>query len=36
MVIAVYHPMIIPVAIFDRFNSYGIDYARPVAAILLL
>lgn len=35
VVIVAYHPMTTPVMIFDRFNSYGIDYARPVAAIFI-
>ncbi len=35
VVIVAYHPMTTPVLIFDRFNSYGIDYARPVAAIFI-
>ncbi len=36
VVIVAYHPMITPVLIFDRFNSFGLDYARPVAVIFVL
>ncbi|MDD2420513.1 MAG: ABC transporter permease subunit [Bacteroidia bacterium] len=35
IVIVAYHPMTTPVMIFDRFNSFGLDYARPVAAIFI-
>ncbi len=35
VVIVAYHPMTTPVMIFDRFNSFGLDYARPVAAIFV-
>ncbi|OFY42661.1 MAG: molybdenum ABC transporter permease [Bacteroidetes bacterium GWF2_40_14] len=35
VVIVAYHPMTTPVLIFDRFNSFGLDYARPVAAIFI-
>lgn len=33
VVIVAYYPMITPVMIFDRFNSYGLSYARPIAVI---
>ena len=36
IVIVAYHPMTTPVLIFDRFNSFGLDYARPVAAIFIV
>ena len=35
IVIVAYHPMTTPVLIFDRFNSFGINYARPVAVIFV-
>ncbi len=35
VVIVAYHPMTTPVMIFDRFNSFGLDYARPVAALFV-
>jgi molybdate/tungstate transport system permease protein len=36
VVIVAYHPMTTPVLIFDRFNSFGLDYARPVAAVFIV
>ncbi len=36
VVIIAYHPMIAPVLIYERFNAYGIDYARPAAIIFIL
>ncbi|HNW48623.1 MAG TPA: ABC transporter permease, partial [Bacteroidales bacterium] len=35
VVIVAYHPMTTPVLIFDRFNSFGLSYARPVAVIFV-
>lgn len=34
--ILVYHPMVAPVLAWNRFETYGLDYARPVAVLLLL
>ncbi len=36
VIIIAYHPMTSPVLIFERFNSFGLQYARPVAVLLLL
>lgn len=36
IVIVAYHPMTAPVLIFDRFNSFGLEYAKPIAVILVL
>lgn len=36
VVIIAYHPMVAPVLIFDRFNSYGLKYSAPVAASMIL
>jgi len=36
VVIIAYHPMITPVLIFERFSSFGLKYARPVAALFIL
>ena len=36
IVIIAYHPMTTPVMIFERFNSFGISYARPVAVIFVI
>jgi len=35
MIIA-YHPMIAPVLVYEKFETYGLNYARPVAVILIL
>jgi molybdate/tungstate transport system permease protein len=36
VVIIAYHPMITPVLIYERFGAFGLNYARPVAAIFIL
>lgn len=36
VVILAYHPMTAPVMIFERFNNFGLSYAVPVTAILIL
>jgi len=36
VVIIAYHPMIAPVLIFDRFGSFGLKYARPVAVLFIV
>lgn len=36
VVILAYHPMIAPTIIFDRFNSYGIKYSKPISLILII
>jgi molybdate/tungstate transport system permease protein len=36
VVIIAYHPMTAPVMIYDRFNSFGLDYALPVTVIMIL
>ncbi|HUW94070.1 MAG TPA: ABC transporter permease [Bacteroidales bacterium] len=36
VVIIAYHPMIAPVLIYERFNTYGINYARPASIIFIL
>ncbi len=36
VIILAYHPMIAPTLIFERFETYGLDYARPVAVLLIL
>jgi molybdate/tungstate transport system permease protein len=35
VLILAYHPMTAPVLIFERFTSFGLKYARPVAVLLL-
>lgn len=36
VVIIAYHPMVAPVLIYERFSSFGLQYARPVAVIMIL
>ena len=36
VVIVAYHPMIAPVLIYERFNNFGLDYARPVSVIFII
>jgi molybdate/tungstate transport system permease protein len=36
VVIIAYYPMTASVMIFERFNSYGLQYSRPAAVLLLL
>jgi molybdate/tungstate transport system permease protein len=35
VVILAYHPMVAPVLIYDRFNSFGLHYSAPVAAAMI-
>ena len=36
VLILAYHPMIAPVLVYERFETYGLDYARPVAVLLII
>ncbi len=36
VVIIAYHPMTAPVLIYERFNSFGIKYARPASIVFIL
>lgn len=36
VVIIAYHPMTTPVMVFQRFNDYGLRYARSVAVLLIV
>jgi len=36
VVIVAYHPMTAPVMIYDRFNSFGLTYARPLSLIFVV
>jgi len=36
VVIVAYHPMVTPVLIWERFSSFGLGYARPVAVIFII
>lgn len=36
IVIVAYHPMTAPVMIYDRFNSFGLSYARPLSLLFVM
>jgi len=36
VIVIAYHPMIAPVMIYERFESYGLEYSQPVAVLLIL
>lgn len=36
VVILTYHPMIAPVLLYERFQSFGLEYALPVATLVIL
>jgi len=36
VIIMAYHPMIAPILTYERFESYGLDYSRPVAVLLII
>jgi molybdate/tungstate transport system permease protein len=36
VIIIAYHPMVTPVLIWERFASFGLAWARPVAALFIL
>jgi len=36
VVIIAYHPMIAPVLIYERFSSFGLNYARPASVFFIL
>lgn len=36
VIIVAYHPMVTPVLIWERFSSFGLSYARPVAVIFIV
>ncbi len=36
VVILAYHPMVAPILLWERFQSYGLAYARPVAVLLII
>jgi molybdate/tungstate transport system permease protein len=36
VVILAYHPMVAPVLLYERFLSFGLNYSRPVAALMIL
>lgn len=36
VIILAYHPMIAPILIYERFETYGLTYSRPVAVLLII
>ncbi len=36
VLILTYNPMIAPILVYERFETFGLDYALPVAAVLVL
>ncbi|MDR4988771.1 MAG: ABC transporter permease [Bacteroidales bacterium] len=36
VVIIAYHPMVTPILIWERFTSFGLSHARPVAAVFMI
>jgi molybdate/tungstate transport system permease protein len=36
VIILAYHPMIAPVLVYERFETYGLNYARPIAVLIIL
>lgn len=36
VVVVAYHPMVAPVLIYERFESYGLRYSQPIAVWLIL
>ncbi len=36
VIIVAYHPMITPILIYERFGSFGLKYARPVAVLFII
>jgi len=36
VIIVAYHPMVAPILIFERFNQFGLKYARPVTVIFIV
>ncbi|MEA3346059.1 MAG: ABC transporter permease [Chloroflexota bacterium] len=36
VVILAYHPMVAPILLYERFESFGLRYARPIATLVIL
>ena len=36
VIILAYHPMVAPVLLYERFESFGLNYSRPVATLVIL
>jgi molybdate/tungstate transport system permease protein len=35
VIVVAYHPMIVPILIYERFGSFGLKYARPVSVLFI-
>jgi molybdate/tungstate transport system permease protein len=35
VLIIAYHPMVTPILMYDRFETFGLRYARPVAVVFI-
>ena len=36
IIILAYHPKVIPILVYERFNGFGLEAAQPVAVLLIL
>ncbi|MBN1969458.1 MAG: ABC transporter permease [Candidatus Delongbacteria bacterium] len=36
VIVVAYHPMTAPILIYDRYEAFGLKYAKPVAVLLIL
>lgn len=36
VIIIAYHPMIAPILVYEKFETYGLNYSRPIAVMLIL
>jgi molybdate/tungstate transport system permease protein len=36
VIILTYHPMVAPILVFERFETYGLSHAIPAAALLVI
>lgn len=36
VVILAYHPMVAPILLYERFECFGLHYARPIATLMIL
>jgi len=36
VIVLAYHPMVAPILIYDRYESFGLKYAKPVAVLLII
>jgi molybdate/tungstate transport system permease protein len=36
VIILAYHPMVAPILLYERFESFGLRYSQPIAALMIL